>query len=100
MKRLLLVLSVMALLMLVVAAPAVAQDAKIQQEEAKAKTAEEKVQQEETKAQKAEEEVQKEEAKEQVPSTGGIPINASLLGLAAGALVVSGGLLLVRRVTR
>jgi LPXTG-motif cell wall-anchored protein len=35
----------------------------------------------------------------EMPKTGGVPINASLLGLGAGALLVGGGLL-VRKVTR
>jgi hypothetical protein len=80
---LLVVMLGMALMMLVVTAPAMAQDAKAQKAQAK--------------AQKAQAKAQKAQAK--MPPTGGIPIDASLLGLGAGALVVSSGLL-VRRMTR
>ncbi len=37
--------------------------------------------------------------KQEMPKTGGVPIDASLLGLGAGAALVGGGLL-VRRVSR
>ena len=79
---LLVVMLGMVLMMLVVAAPAMAQDAKAQKAQAKAQKAQ-------AKAQKA----------QQMPSTGGIPIDASLLGLGAGTLVVSSGLL-ARRMTK
>jgi translation initiation factor IF-2 len=39
------------------------------------------------------------EKMKEMPKTGGIPINASVLGLGAGVLLVGGGLL-VRKVTR
>lgn len=39
---------------------------------------------------------QKEEMKE-IPKTGGIPINSSLVGLGAGALLVGGGLIALKR---
>ena len=83
---LLVVMLGMSLMMLVVAAPTMAQDAKDQKAQAKAQKAQ-------AKAQKAQAKMQ------QTPSTGGIPIDASLLGLGAGALVVSSGLL-VRKITR
>ena len=35
----------------------------------------------------------------EMPKTGGLPVDASLLGLGAGALLVGGGLL-VRKVAR
>ena len=41
----------------------------------------------------------KKEKMKEMPKTGGIPVDASVLGLGAGALLVGGGLL-VRKVTR
>ncbi len=41
----------------------------------------------------------KKEKMKEMPKTGGVPINASLLGLSAGVMLVGGGLL-VRKVTR
>ncbi len=41
----------------------------------------------------------KKEKMKEMPKTGGVPINASLLGLGAGVMLVGGGLL-VRKVTR
>ncbi len=41
----------------------------------------------------------KEKKKEEMPKTGGAPINAALLGLGGATLLVGGGLL-VRKVTR
>jgi hypothetical protein len=76
----------MTLMMLVVAAPAMAQDAKAQKDQAKAQKAQAKAQKDQAKMQKT-------------PLTGGVPIDASLLGLGAGALLVSSGLL-VHRVLR
>ncbi len=70
-----LLLAMLAMLMMVAAAPVVAQEEK-----------------------KGKDKEKKEKMKE-MPKTGGVPINASLLGLGAGALLVGGGLL-VRRVTR
>jgi hypothetical protein len=37
-----------------------------------------------------------EEEKKDLPKSGGVPINASLLGLGAGVLLVGGGLVAVR----
>jgi uncharacterized surface anchored protein len=65
-----------------VAAPAMAQDPKAEKQAVKA-------QKQAAKAQKA----------GQLPKSGGIPVNAALLGLGACAMLVGGGLL-VRRVTR
>lgn len=44
-----------------------------------------------------EKEKMKKEEKKEMPKTGGIPINASLLGLGAGVLVVGGGLIALKR---
>jgi hypothetical protein len=41
-----------------------------------------------------------EEKKEDLPKSGGLPINASLLGLGAGVLLVGGGLIAVRSARR
>lgn len=84
MKKLMLLVAMLAMVvMLVAAAPAMAQDAKAGKAQAKAAKAEAK---------------NKDKMKE-MPKTGGAPINAALLGLSGGALLVGGGLL-VRRVTR
>jgi hypothetical protein len=45
-----------------------------------------------------EEEKKKEE--KDLPKSGGVPINASLLGLGAGVLLVGGGLVAVRSARR
>jgi len=49
---------------------------------------------------KMEEEKKKEEEKKDLPKSGGVPINASLLGLGAGVLLVGGGLVAVRSARR
>ena len=78
MKRIILVLTAALLLaaMTVAVAPAMAQDEK----------------KEET---KMEEKKDKDKEKD-LPKSGGLPINASLLGLGAGVLLVGGGLVAVR----
>ena len=75
MKRIILVLTAALLLaaMTVAVAPAMAQ--------------------EEKKEEKGKEEEKK---KEDLPKSGGVPVNASLLGLGAGVLLVGGGLVAVR----
>jgi uncharacterized membrane protein YfcA len=75
MKKLMLLLVMLAVLVMVAAAPVMAQEEK-----------------------KGKDKEKKEKMKE-MPKTGGVPIDASLLGLGAGALLIGGGLL-VRKVTR
>jgi pectate lyase len=87
MKKLMLVAMLAMVLML--AAPAMAQDDKAAKQAQKAAKAE-------AKAAKA---AQKDAKMKELPKSGGVPINASLLGLGAGALLVGGGLL-VRKVAR
>ena len=81
MKRIILVLTAALLLaaMTVAVAPAMAQEEKKKEEE-----------------KKEEKKEKKEEKKEEMPKTGGLPINASLLGLGAGVLLVGGGLVAIR----
>lgn len=83
MKRIILVLTAALILaaMTVAVAPAMAQEEKKKEEEKKEKMEE-----------------KKEEKKEEkdLPKSGGLPINASLLGLGAGVLLVGGGLVAVR----
>lgn len=43
------------------------------------------------------EKMKEEEKKKEIPKTGGIPINSSLLGLGAGVLLVGSGLLALKR---
>ena len=89
MKKLMLLVAMLAMVLIAAATPTMAQDdkaAKQAQEAAKA----------EAKAAKA---AQPSDKIKEMPKTGGVTINASLLGLGAGALLVGGGLL-VRRVTR
>ena len=78
MKRLMFLLAMLAVVLMVAAAPVVAQ------EEKKGKDKEKK---------------EKKDKMKEMPKTGGLPVDASLLGLGAGALLVGGGLL-VRKVTR
>jgi uncharacterized membrane protein YfcA len=78
MKRLMFLLAMLAVVLMVAAAPVVAQ------EEKKGKEKEKK---------------EKKDKMKEMPKTGGLPVDASLLGLGAGALLVGGGLL-VRKVTR
>lgn len=88
MKKLMLLVAMLALV-LMLAAPAMAQDDKAAKQAQKAAKAE-------AKAAKA---AQKGDKMKELPKSGGVPINASLLGLGAGALLVGGGLL-VRKFTR
>lgn len=85
-KKLMLLVAMLAMVVVMasVAAPAMAQDAKGAAKAAKAQA----------KAAKAATKMQ------QMPKTGGVPINASLLGLGSGALLVGGGLLASRIVRR
>ncbi|HVF01945.1 MAG TPA: LPXTG cell wall anchor domain-containing protein [Rubrobacteraceae bacterium] len=87
MKKLMLVAMLTMVLML--AAPTMAQDDKAAKQAQKAAKAE-------AKAAKA---AQKGDKMKEMPKTGGVSINASLLGLGAGALLVGSGLL-VRKVAR
>src|SRR5918998_3635468 len=84
MKRIILVLTAALLLaaMMVAAAPAFAQEEKKEEEKKDEKKKDEK----------------KDEKKEEkdLPKSGGIPIDPSLLGIGAGALLVGGGLVAVR----
>ena len=88
MKKLKLLVAMLAMV-LMLAAPAMAQDDKAAKQAQKAAKAE-------AKAAKA---AQKDAKMKELPKSGGVPINASLLGLGAGALLVGGGLL-VRKVAR
>lgn len=58
---------------------------------------EEKMEQPKMEEKGTEKEKMKKEEKKEMPKTGGIPINASLLGLGAGVLVVGGGLIALKR---
>ena len=91
MRKLILLLAMLAMVVVVtsVAAPAMAQDPKAEKQAAK-------VQKQAAKVQK--QAGAKDQMKE-MPKTGGVPVNAALLGLGACAMLVGGGLL-VRRVTR
>jgi ribosomal protein L12E/L44/L45/RPP1/RPP2 len=80
MKKLMLLLVMLAVVVMVAAAPAMAQDNKAAAK-AQAKAA------------------KNNDRMKEMQKTGGVPIDASLLGLGAGVLLVGGGLL-VRRVTR
>jgi len=85
-KRIILVLTAALLLaaMTAAVAPAMAQEEK---------------KEEEKKKEKGKEEEKKDEEKD-LPKSGGLPINASLLGLGAGVLLVGGGLIAVRSARR
>ncbi len=72
--------------MAAVAAPAMGQEMKMEEKKGK------------DKEKKGKDKEKKDKMKE-MPKTGGIPVDASVLGLGAGALLVGGGLL-VRKVTR
>jgi Ni/Co efflux regulator RcnB len=82
MKRIILVLTAALLLaaMTVAVAPAMAQDEKKQETKMEEKKGDDK---------------DKDKDKD-LPKSGGLPINASLLGLGAGVLLVGGGLFAVR----
>ncbi len=84
MKKLMILVAMLAMV-LVVAAPAMAAQDKMDEKM--------KMEQKEKKGK------DKEKKKEEMPKTGGAPINAALLGLGGATLLVGGGLL-VRKVTR
>ncbi len=86
MKRIILVLTAALLLaaMSAAVAPAMAQEEK---------------KEEEKKEEEKKDEEKKDEEKD-LPKSGGLPINASLLGLGAGVLLVGGGLIAVRSARR
>jgi LPXTG-motif cell wall-anchored protein len=96
MKKLMLLVAMLAMVLIAAAAPTMAQDDKAAKQAQKAAKQAQKAAKAEAKAAKA---AQPSDKIKEMPKTGGVPINASLLGLGAGALLVGGGLL-VRRVTR
>ena len=107
MRRLMIVLSVgfiMAIVMVAVAAPTLAQlseEEKAARKEAKQQQSKEAKQQEkEAKQQQKEAKQQQEEAKQQpLPSSGGPPVGTiALYTLGASALVIVGGVLVVGRI--
>ena len=83
MKRIILVLTAALLLaaMTVAVAPAMAQDEK---------------KDEKTEEKKDESKDKDKDKDKDLPKSGGLPVNASLLGLGAGVLLVGGGLFAVR----
>ncbi len=83
MKKLMLLVAMLAVVvtMAAVAAPAMGQEMKMEEKKGKDK------------------EKEKKDKMKEMPKTGGILVDASVLGLGAGALLVGGGLL-VRKVTR
>jgi hypothetical protein len=85
MKKLMLLVAMLAMV-LMLAAPAMAQNDKAAKQAQKAAKAE-------AKAAKA---AQKGDKMKELPKSGGVPINASLFGLGAGALLVGGGLLVCK----
>ena len=93
MRRIMVVLMIAAVVVAIVATagPAMAQDPKAERK-AERKAARQAAKQ----AQKA----QNPGAQKQLPKSGGIPIDPSLLGLGAGALLVGGGLVVRRAVRR
>jgi LPXTG-motif cell wall-anchored protein len=96
MKKLMLLVAMLAMVLIAAAAPTMAQDDKAAKQAQKAAKQAQKAAKAEAKAAKA---AQPSDKIKEMPKTGGVTINASLLGLGAGALLVGGGLL-VRRVTR
>jgi LPXTG-motif cell wall-anchored protein len=98
MRKLILLLAMLAMVVVVtsVAAPAMAQDPKAEKQAAKAEKQAAKA---EKQAAKAEKQAGAKDQMKEMPKTGGVPVNAALLGLGACAMLVGGGLL-VRRVTR
>ena len=96
MKKLMLLAAMLAMVLIAAATPTMAQDDKADKQAQKAAKQAQKAAKAEAKAAKA---AQPSDKIKEMPKTGGVPINASLLGLGAGALLVGGGLL-VRRVTR
>ena len=101
MRKLILLLAMLAMVVVMtsVATPAMAQDPKAEKQAAKAAKAERKAVRAQKQAAKAEKVGAKNQMKEQLPKSGGVPVNPVLLGLGASAMLVGGGLL-VRRVTR
>ena len=91
MRKLILLLAMLAMVVVVtsVTAPAMAQDPKAEKQAAKA----------EKQAAKVQKQAGAKDQMKEMPKTGGVPVNATLLGLGACAMLVAGGLL-VRRVTR
>jgi nitrate reductase cytochrome c-type subunit len=81
MKKLMLLVAMLAMVvtMAAVAAPVMGQEMKMEEKKGKDK--------------------EKKDKMKEMPKTGGIPVDASLLGLGAGVLLIGGGLL-VRKVTR
>ena len=96
MKKLMLLVAMLAMVLIAAATPTMAQNDKAAKQAQKAAKQAQKAAKTEAKAAKA---AQPSDKIKEMPKTGGVPINASLLGLGAGALLVGGGLL-VRRVTR
>jgi LPXTG-motif cell wall-anchored protein len=96
MKKSMLLLAMLAMVLIAAAAPTMAQDDKAAKQAQKAAKQAQKAAKAEAKAAKT---AQPSDKMKEMPKTGGVPINASLLGLGAGALLVGGGLL-VRKVTR
>lgn len=96
MKRIMLALTAALILaaMTVVAVPAMAQGTK---EETKME--EKSKEKEKDKDKEEEKDKMKEDEKKDLPESGGMSVDAALLGLAAGTLLVGGGLV-VRRVIR
>jgi uncharacterized membrane protein YfcA len=85
MKRMILVLTAALLLavMTVAVAPAMAQEQKKEETKAEEKKGEDK-------------DKAKDEKGKDLPKSGGLPVNGSLLGLGAGALIVGGGLVALK----
>ncbi len=81
MKKLALLVAMLAMVvtMAAVAAPVMGQEMKMEEKKGKDK--------------------EKKDKMKEMPKTGGIPVDTAVLGLATGALLVGGGLL-VRKVTR
>ena len=90
MRRMILTLTAALILaaMMVVAVPAMAQETK-----------EETKMEEKDKGKEGEKDKMKEDEKKDLPQSGGMSVDAALLGLAAGTLLVGGGLV-ARRVIR
>ena len=88
-RRIMVVLMIAAVVVAIVATagPAMAQDPKAERKAAR-------------QAARQAEKAQNPGAQKQLPKSGGIPIDASLLGLGAGALLVGGGLVVRRAVRR
>ena len=96
MKKLVVLVAMLAMVLIAAAAPTMAQDDKAAKQAQKAAKQAQKAAKAEAKAAKA---AQPSDKIKEMPKSGGVPIDASLLGLGAGVLLVGGGLL-VRKVTR